>query len=136
MTTTADHPSHLLDQALVDGSCSRRLDGEVRFDAGSRARLRHGRLELPPGPDRRRGAPHTSTPASRRSRSAPRTACRCCPAAAAPAWPGSATNAAVVIDWTKYCHRLVSVDAEARTCVVEPGIVLDELNRAAAPTTG
>ncbi|MFJ5532940.1 FAD-binding and (Fe-S)-binding domain-containing protein [Streptomyces sp. NPDC093261] len=42
---------------------------------------------------------------------------------------GQTTNAAVVIDWTKYCHALVAVDPEARTCVVEPGIVLDELNR-------
>ncbi|WP_327425753.1 FAD-binding protein [Streptomyces sp. NBC_01707] len=42
---------------------------------------------------------------------------------------GQCTNAAVVIDWTKYCNRLVSVDVERRTCVVEPGIVLDELNR-------
>lgn len=42
---------------------------------------------------------------------------------------GQCTNTAVVIDWTKYCHRLVSVDVAQRTCVVEPGIVLDELNR-------
>jgi FAD/FMN-containing dehydrogenase/Fe-S oxidoreductase len=42
---------------------------------------------------------------------------------------GQTTNAAVVIDWTKYCHRLVSVDADARTCIVEPGIGLDALNR-------
>ncbi|WP_369367823.1 FAD-binding and (Fe-S)-binding domain-containing protein [Streptomyces sp. CG4] len=42
---------------------------------------------------------------------------------------GQSTNTAVVIDWTKYCDHLVAVDPEARTCVVEPGIVLDELNR-------
>ncbi|MFF4113426.1 FAD-binding and (Fe-S)-binding domain-containing protein [Streptomyces sp. NPDC001714] len=42
---------------------------------------------------------------------------------------GQTTNAAVVIDWSKHCDALVSVDPEARTCVVEPGIVLDELNR-------
>ncbi|MCI3271822.1 FAD-binding and (Fe-S)-binding domain-containing protein [Streptomyces cylindrosporus] len=42
---------------------------------------------------------------------------------------GQTTNAAVVIDWSKYCHALVSVDPAARTCVVEPGIVLDELDR-------
>jgi FAD/FMN-containing dehydrogenase/Fe-S oxidoreductase len=42
---------------------------------------------------------------------------------------GQTTNRAVVIDWTKHCHRLVSVDPDARTCVVEPGIALDELNR-------
>ncbi|MFI6013621.1 FAD-binding and (Fe-S)-binding domain-containing protein [Streptomyces sp. NPDC051243] len=42
---------------------------------------------------------------------------------------GQATNSGVVIDWSKYCDALVSVDPEARTCVVEPGIVLDELDR-------
>ncbi|MGH3658698.1 MAG: FAD-binding oxidoreductase, partial [Micromonosporaceae bacterium] len=34
---------------------------------------------------------------------------------------GESTNVAVILDWTKYCHRLVSVDRQARTCVVEPG---------------
>lgn len=47
---------------------------------------------------------------------------------------GQSTNEAVVLDWTKYCDALVSVDPEARTCVVEPGIVLDELNRRLAAT--
>lgn len=42
---------------------------------------------------------------------------------------GQCTNRAVVIDWCKYCHRLVHVDPGQRRCVVEPGIVLDELNR-------
>ncbi|MGW2826017.1 FAD-binding and (Fe-S)-binding domain-containing protein [Streptomyces sp. NPDC001443] len=42
---------------------------------------------------------------------------------------GQTTNVAVVIDWSKHCKALVSVDPDARTCVVEPGIVLDELNR-------
>ncbi|HVT77784.1 MAG TPA: FAD-binding oxidoreductase, partial [Acidimicrobiales bacterium] len=41
---------------------------------------------------------------------------------------GQCTNVAVVIDWSKYCNQLLSVDASLRTCVVEPGIVLDELN--------
>ena len=41
---------------------------------------------------------------------------------------GECTNAAVVIDWSKYCRHLVSVDPERRTCIVEPGIVLDHLN--------
>lgn len=42
---------------------------------------------------------------------------------------GQCTNAAVVLDWTKYCNRLLSIDLQARTCVVEPGIVLDALNK-------
>src|SRR5699024_7162314 len=47
---------------------------------------------------------------------------------------GQCTNTAIVIDWTKYCNRLLSVDTENRTCVVEPGIVLDDLNRLLADT--
>ncbi len=45
---------------------------------------------------------------------------------------GQTTNAGVVLDWTKYCNAVVSVDVEARRCVVEPGIALDDLNRALA----
>ena len=41
---------------------------------------------------------------------------------------GECTNTAVVIDWSKYCHRLISVDPDARTCIVEPGAVLDLMN--------
>jgi FAD/FMN-containing dehydrogenase/Fe-S oxidoreductase len=46
---------------------------------------------------------------------------------------GQTTNDAVVIDWSKHCHRLVSLDSQARSCIVEPGIALDELNRLLAP---
>ena len=46
---------------------------------------------------------------------------------------GECTNTAVVIDWSKYCNRLLSVDPDARTCVVEPGIVLDHLNEELKP---
>ncbi|MGY2130447.1 FAD-binding and (Fe-S)-binding domain-containing protein [Blastococcus sp. SYSU DS0617] len=41
---------------------------------------------------------------------------------------GQTTNAAVVLDWSRYCNRLESVDVEGRTCVVEPGMVLDHLD--------
>jgi FAD/FMN-containing dehydrogenase/Fe-S oxidoreductase len=47
---------------------------------------------------------------------------------------GQCTNEAVVLDFSKYCHRVVSVDADNRRCVIEPGIVLDVLNRELAPT--
>jgi FAD/FMN-containing dehydrogenase/Fe-S oxidoreductase len=47
---------------------------------------------------------------------------------------GQCTNEAVVIDFSKYCHRLVSTNVEERRCVVEPGIVLDVLNRQLAET--
>jgi FAD/FMN-containing dehydrogenase/Fe-S oxidoreductase len=41
---------------------------------------------------------------------------------------GECCNAGVVIDWSKYCTRVISVDTEAGTAVVEPGIKLDALN--------
>jgi FAD/FMN-containing dehydrogenase/Fe-S oxidoreductase len=47
---------------------------------------------------------------------------------------GQCTNEAVVLDFSRYCHRVVSIDEETRRCVVEPGIVLDVLNRRLAPT--
>ena len=42
---------------------------------------------------------------------------------------GQTTNEAVVLDWTKYCHHVVSVHKDDKTCIVQPGIALDELNR-------
>ncbi|HJQ43426.1 MAG TPA: FAD-binding oxidoreductase, partial [Jatrophihabitantaceae bacterium] len=42
---------------------------------------------------------------------------------------GQCTNHAVVVDWTKYLNKLISVDLDNRTCDVEPGIVLDVLNK-------
>ena len=42
---------------------------------------------------------------------------------------GQTVNEGIVIDVSKYLNRLISVDVEKRTCVVEPGIVLDDLNR-------
>ncbi len=41
---------------------------------------------------------------------------------------GQCCNAAVVLDWSKSCHRVHHVDTDAGTAVVEPGIALDVLN--------
>lgn len=41
---------------------------------------------------------------------------------------GQAIGAGVVIDLSKYCNRLLEVNAAERWARVEPGIVLDELN--------
>lgn len=42
---------------------------------------------------------------------------------------GQTVNDGVVIDLSKHLNRIISLDVENRTCVVEPGIVLDDLNR-------
>ncbi|MEU0114910.1 FAD-binding and (Fe-S)-binding domain-containing protein [Streptomyces bobili] len=46
---------------------------------------------------------------------------------------GQATGTGVVLDFTRYMNRLVALDAGARTAVVQPGLVLDRLQEAAAP---
>ncbi|HEV3160280.1 MAG TPA: FAD-linked oxidase C-terminal domain-containing protein [Xanthobacteraceae bacterium] len=43
---------------------------------------------------------------------------------------GQTVNRAVILDCSRYLNRIVEIDAADRRCVVEPGIVLDELNRA------
>ncbi|MFG2721178.1 FAD-binding and (Fe-S)-binding domain-containing protein [Streptomyces sp. NPDC048416] len=46
---------------------------------------------------------------------------------------GQATGTGIVLDFTRFMRSLVSVDAEARTAVVQPGLVLDTLRDAVAP---
>ncbi|MCG8596239.1 MAG: FAD-binding oxidoreductase, partial [Kiloniellales bacterium] len=41
---------------------------------------------------------------------------------------GQTVNEALVVDTSKHLNRVLSLDAEARTVRVEPGIVLDRLN--------
>lgn len=42
---------------------------------------------------------------------------------------GQTVNDGLVIDLSKHLNRILALDVEGRTCVVEPGIVLDDLNR-------
>ena len=42
---------------------------------------------------------------------------------------GQTVGRALVVDFSKYLSNVLSVDAEAMTCVVQPGIVLDDLNK-------
>jgi FAD/FMN-containing dehydrogenase/Fe-S oxidoreductase len=42
---------------------------------------------------------------------------------------GQTINDGIVIDLSKHLNKIISLDVENRTCVVQPGIVLDDLNR-------
>ncbi len=44
---------------------------------------------------------------------------------------GQCCNVAVVLDFSKYMRRILSLDPETKTAVVEPGIVLDRVREAA-----
>ncbi|MGW7007684.1 FAD-binding and (Fe-S)-binding domain-containing protein [Streptomyces sp. NPDC054933] len=46
---------------------------------------------------------------------------------------GNATGTGVVFDFTRYMNRVEALDPAARTAVVQPGVILDDLRRQAAP---
>ena len=46
---------------------------------------------------------------------------------------GQTVNAALVIDCSKYLNKILDLDVAGARCAVEPGIVLDDLNRQLKP---
>ncbi|GAA0910063.1 FAD-binding and (Fe-S)-binding domain-containing protein [Streptomyces thermoalcalitolerans] len=114
--------------AGLEAALREAVDGEIRFDAGSKGAY------VTDGSNYRQVPIGVVVP---RNVEAGARAVRVCARFGAPvlsrgggtSLAGQSTNTAVVIDWTKYCHALISVDPDARTCVVEPGIVLDTLNQ-------
>ena len=46
---------------------------------------------------------------------------------------GQTVNHAIVLDTTKHLNNIIELDVKNQQCVVEPGIVLDELNRHLKP---
>jgi FAD/FMN-containing dehydrogenase len=122
-----------VDAEALERDLVRGVDGEVRFDAGSRSAYStdaSNYREVPIG---------VVVP---RSIEAAVDAIAICRRHGSPllsrgggtSLAGQCTNRAVVIDWSKYCNALVSVDVDRRRCVVEPGIVLDHLNDLLADT--
>ena len=120
-------PFAALEQDLRD-----RVDGEVRFDPGSRATYSTDASNYRQVPI---GVVVPRTP------EAAVAAVAVCHERDVPvlsrgggtSLAGQCCNTAVVLDWTKYCHRVLSVDAEAGTVQVEPGIALDALNNRLDP---
>ncbi|HVU92106.1 MAG TPA: FAD-binding and (Fe-S)-binding domain-containing protein [Jatrophihabitans sp.] len=116
-----------LDVAELQRDLADAVDGEVRFDAGTRGAYSTD------GSNFRQVPIGVVVP---RSIEAAVAAVRVCCQHGAPivsrgggtSLAGQCTNTAVMIDWAKYCNKLLSVDVENRTCIVEPGIVLDVLN--------
>ncbi|WP_338597934.1 FAD-linked oxidase C-terminal domain-containing protein [Saccharopolyspora sp. SCSIO 74807] len=121
-----------VDVTALEDALRTTVDAEVRFDAGSR------------GAYSTDGSNYRQVPIGvvvPRSVEAGAQAVRVCREHDAPVLSrgggtslgGQCANVAIVIDWTKYCNGVVSVDPSGYSCVVEPGIVYDELNRALGP---
>lgn len=122
--------SEAVDADALAADLRRVTRGEVRFDPGSRA------LYSTDGSNYRQVPIGVVVPQDAKDMA---TAISVCHAHDAPvlargggtSLAGQCCNVAVVFDTTKYFNRLVDLDPERRTARVEPGIVLDDLRRAA-----
>src|SRR5215471_1271624 len=102
--------------------------GDVRFDAFTRGRYAtdasHYQI-MPLGVVTPRSAADAErTLAICRSEGVPVT-----PRGGGTSQAGQTINRSVILDCSHHLNRIIEVDAAERRCVVEPGIVLDELNR-------
>ena len=104
------------------------IAGDVFFDRVQPRPLCHRRVVLPDHAGRRGGAPQHRRSAAgagdRRDEGMIVT-----PRGGGTSQCGQTVNDGIVIDFSKHLNRIVSLDVENRSCVVEPGIVLDDLNR-------
>src|SRR6266851_1486156 len=125
-------PAAGVDVTTLHAALDEAVDGEVRFDAGTLsvyAQDASNYRQVPIGVV----VPRTVDAAV--------AAIAVCREAGAPvlsrgggtSLAGQCVNTAVVIDWTKYCHYLVSFDKAAKTAIVQPGAALDKVNDALAP---
>jgi FAD/FMN-containing dehydrogenase/Fe-S oxidoreductase len=120
-----------VDASRLEAALAAAVIGEVRFDAGTRGAYAHDASNYRQVPI---GAVIPRTVESAQ------TAVAVCRDHGAPilsrgggtSLAGQCCNDGVVIDWSKYCHRIVSFDKDSRTVVVEPGAVLDQVNAAMA----
>ncbi len=119
-----------LDPKALSRELRRRIRGEVRFDAGSRA------LYSTDASNYRQVPIGVVIP---RDTEDVVTAVEVCRAHGAPvlsrgggtSLAGQCCNVAVVLDLSKYLRRIVALDPAARRATVEPGAVLDHLRAAA-----
>ncbi len=141
MATTAEIPGtqaapaaavENIDAAELATQLRARLQGEVRFDTGSRA------LYATDGSNYRQVPIGVVIPKSLDDVIATVATCR---EMGAPLFSrgggtslaGQCCNVAVVMDFSKYLHEVLKIDAAARLGTVRPGCILDDLRHAVGP---
>lgn len=122
------HAAALFDR--IGEALSRAVEGEVRFDRGSRA------LYSTDASNYRQVPIGVVIPKTEADVLAALDVCRKFKAPVVPrgggtSLAGQCCNTAVVFDFSKYMNRIVSLDAQAKQAVVQPGVVLDQLRDAA-----
>ena len=116
-------PHHALADRL-----RREIEGEVMFDAASRGRYATDASIYQIQPV---GVvvPRTLADVEAAHQMAREAGVPLLPRGGGTSQSGQTVGRALVIDYSKYVNRLLETDVETGTCTVEPGIVLDELNR-------
>jgi FAD/FMN-containing dehydrogenase/Fe-S oxidoreductase len=111
----------------LESALSKRIRGEVRFDAGARAAYStdgSNYRQVPIGVVLPRDVDDAvEAVAVCREYDAPILS-----RGGGTSLAGQCCNVAVVLDWSKYVHGVESVDADARKALVQPGAVLDDVN--------
>jgi FAD/FMN-containing dehydrogenase/Fe-S oxidoreductase len=121
-----------VDVAGLEGELRRALEGEVRFDAGSRAAY------TVDGSNYRQAPIGVVIPKTIEDVVQTIAACRQFGApvlsrGGGTSLAGQCCNVAVVIDWTKYLHQIVELNPSEKYARVQPGVICDRLREAAAP---
>jgi FAD/FMN-containing dehydrogenase/Fe-S oxidoreductase len=121
-----------VDAAALAAALGRLVEGEVRFDAGSRAAYStdsSNYRQVPIGVVVPRSADDVvATVATCQEFGAPVLS-----RGGGTSLAGQCCNVAVVMDFSKYLHQVLEIDPDRRLARVQPGIVLDDLRRATAP---
>ena len=128
-TVTTDTPD--LDPKALEKELRAALEGEVRFDDGSRA------LYATDSSNYRQVPIGVVVPKTREDVVETVEICRrygapLLPRGGGTSLAGECCNVAVVIDFSKYLNRVLEIDPERRLARVEPGCILDDLRAEAA----
>ena len=116
-----------LDTLALQRDLERQIDGEVRFDAISRALYSTDASVyqiVPAGVV----IPRSRDDVIRTVEIARHHGCPITARGGGTSQAGQAIGAGLQLDASKYCNRLLEVNAAERWARVEPGLVLDELN--------
>src|SRR5689334_11451458 len=123
-----------VDTVALEDDLRRRVSGEVRFDAGSKA------LYATDGSNYRQVPIGVVIPKSKDDVIGTIAACRKFGApllsrGGGTSLAGQCCNVAVVIDWTKYLHQILELNPAEKYARVLPGTICDTLRNAAKPHT-
>jgi len=123
-----------VDGAALESELRNSVQGEVRFDAGSKA------LYAADASNYRQVPIGVVIPKSREDVVATVAACRKYGApvlsrGGGTSLAGQCCNVAVVLDWTKYLNNILELNLEGKYARVQPGTINDTLRNAAKPHT-